>query len=104
MPLARNPVIMSWILVMGPAFIQFDAPIRPNQLPTVNENMGRAPPFVSNQRNFESAGSTGRGFEAPQAQLGNFGVERGEPGFESSFAHRRSPQCAYHQFESPNRM
>ena len=23
------------------------------------------------------------------------------PGFESLFAHRRSPQCAYHQFESP---
>ena len=75
---------------------------RQNQLPTVNENLGRAPPFVSNQGNFESAGSTGRGFEAPQAQLGNFGVERGEPGFESSLAHQRSPQGAYRQFESPD--
>ena len=43
---------------------------RQNQLPTVNENLGRAPPFESNQENLGSAGLASRGFEAPQAQLG----------------------------------
>ena len=75
---------------------------RQNQMPTVNENLGRVPPFVSNQENFERAGLAAGGFEAPQAQLGSFSLERGEPGFESSFAHLRSPKCAYRQFESPD--
>ena len=103
MPVWRNLVLGSWSLKVGPAIIRVGAPIpSQNQLPTVNENLGRAPTFVSNQGNFESAGLPGRGFEAPQAQLGNFGVERGEPGFESSLAHQRSPQGAYRRFESPD--
>ena len=77
---------------------------RQNQMPAVIENLGRVPPFESNQENLESAGLTVGGFEAPQAQVGGFGLERGAPGFEPSFAHRRSPQCAYRQFESPKRI
>ena len=65
-------------------------------------NLGRAPFFESNQENLESGGFAAGGFEAPQAQLGSFGLKRGEPGFESLFAHWRSSQYMYRQFESPN--
>ena len=57
---------------------------------------GRSPPQVPNQYIQES----GR-FEPPHAHSRGFGIERGAPEFESLFAHRRSPQCVYQRFESP---
>ena len=74
----------------------------------MNDNLGRAPQLESNQQVqesgeviVESGEVEAERFEAPQAYLGGFGIVRGNPGFESPFAHRRSPQCVYQQFESP---
>ena len=65
----------------------------------MNENFVRAPLLEPNQQIQESGE-----FETSQAYLGGFGIERGDPGYKFLFAHRRSPQCGYHQFESPKRM